>query len=208
MKFVVLGATGATGLEIVRQAIDRGHQVTALVRAPERLKEFSERITIIRGDLLNSSELQRVIAGHDAVLSGFGPRLPLSKSDHDLLRRFAVALTGAMNATGVRRVVVESTAFLFKDSILPPVYLLGRLFFPQIVRDAGEMESIFAKSGLDWTMVRPPRLTDKPPNGPYRVREGHLPSFGFSASRADVAHFIIWSAEKGVSLRKVVGLSN
>jgi putative NADH-flavin reductase len=208
MKLLVLGATGGTGLEIVRQAIERGHSVTAFVRAPDPLKRFGDRITVIRGNLLNSSELQRVLEGHDAVLSGFGPRLPVSKADATLLQRFAVELTSGMFQASVRRVVVESTAFLFKDSIIPPTNLFGRLFFPDIVRDAGEMENIFRKSGLDWTMVRPPRLTDKPRTGKYRVLEGHLPRFGFAISRADVADFMIKAGENGASVGKIVGVSN
>src|SRR5260370_31247235 len=101
MKLVVLGANGATGLEIVRQAIERGHSVTALVRSPERLKPFRDRVTVTQGDLLNSAGLERVVKGHDAVLSGFGPRLPLSKEDADLLQRFAVALARAMHHSAV-----------------------------------------------------------------------------------------------------------
>src|SRR5437867_5609937 len=85
MKVVVLGATGGTGLEIVRQAIEHGHSVTAFVRSPERLEPFRDRITVKQGDLLNSAELERVIKGHDAVLSGFGPRAPVSKDDANLL---------------------------------------------------------------------------------------------------------------------------
>jgi putative NADH-flavin reductase len=208
MKLLVLGATGGTGLEIVSQAIERGHSVTAFVRAPDPLKRFGDQITVIRGNLLNSSELQRVLEGHDAVLSGFGPRLPVSKADATLLQRFAVELTSGMFQASVRRVVVESTAFLFKDSIIPPTNLFGRLFFPDIVRDAGEMENVFRKSGLDWTMVRPPRLTDKPRTGKYRVLEGHLPGFGFAISRADVADFMIKAGENGASVGKIVGVSN
>ena len=208
MKLLVLGATGGTGLEIISQAIERGHSLTAFVRAPDPLKRFGDRIAVVRGNLLNSSELQRVLKGHDAVLSSFGPRLPISKADATLLERFAVALTGGMHQAGVRRVVVESTAFLFKDSIIPPTNLFGRLFFPNVVRDAGEMENVFRKSGLDWTMVRPPRLTDKPRTGKYRVLEGHLPRFGFAISRAAVADFMIKAGENGVSIGKVVGVSN
>jgi putative NADH-flavin reductase len=78
MKLLVLGATGGTGLEIISQAIERGHSLTAFVRAPDPLKRFGERIAVIRGNILNSSELQRVLEGHDAVLSSFGPRLPIS----------------------------------------------------------------------------------------------------------------------------------
>src|SRR2546426_11272328 len=208
MKLVVLGATGSTGLEIVRQAIEHGHSVTAFVRSPERLKPFQDRITVEQGDLLDPAELEQVIKGHDAVLSGFGPRLPISKADANLLRQFAVALTSAMPHAGVRRVVVESVAFLFRDSIVPPAYLFGRLFFPGIVADASAMERVLGESQLDWTIVRPPQLTDKPYTGTYRVREGHLPSFGFTISRADVADFMVQAVENHASSRKIVGVCN
>ena len=208
MKLVVLGATGGTGLEIVRQAIEHGHSVTAFVRSPERLEPFRDRIAVKQGDLLNSAELERVIKGHDAVLSGFGPRAPVSKDDANLLRQFAAALASAMLHAGVRRVVVESVAFLFRDAIVPPAYLLGRLLFPGIVADASAMERAFGKSELDWTIVRPPGLTDKPYTGKYRVREGHLPRFGFTISRADVANFMLKAVENHVSIRKVVGVCN
>jgi putative NADH-flavin reductase len=208
MKLLVLGATGGTGLEIVLQAIEHGHEVTAFVRNPEPLKMFGKRVAVIRGDVLKSAELAHVIEGHDAVLSAFGPRYPVAKSDADLLQRFAVALTGGMRQAGVARLAVESVAFLFKDAILPPAYLLGRLFFPVIVADASAMEQIIGNSGLDWTIVRPPRLTNQPRTGIYRVREGHLPSLGFTISRADVADFMIGAIEKRMSIGRVVGVCN
>jgi putative NADH-flavin reductase len=208
LKLVVLGATGGTGLELVRHAIEHGHCVTALVRSPDRLSLFRDRITVRQGDLLNSLELEQVMKGQDAVVSGFGPRLPVSKSDANLLQKFARAVTTAMTHAGVRRVVVESVAFLFKDSIIPPAYLLGRLLFPGIVADASAMERVFGESELGWTMVRPPELTDKPYTGRYRVREGHLPGFGFRISRADVADFMIKAVENRALIRKVVGISN
>jgi putative NADH-flavin reductase len=208
MKFVVLGATGGTGLEIVRQAIEQGHSVTAFVRSPEPLKPFGNRITVKQGDLLNSAELAKAISGHDAILSGFGPRVPIAKADANLLRNFASALTAAMHQANVRRAVIVSTAFLFKDSLVPPAYLFGRLFFPGVVVDAAAMEQIFIESGLDWTIVRPPQLTDKPFTGKYRVRTGHLPRLGFNISRADVAHSFLKTVEDPASIRKIVGVSN
>jgi putative NADH-flavin reductase len=208
MKLVVLGATGGVGLEIVRQAIERGHSVTAFVRSPERLKPFQDRIGVRQGDLLNSSDLERAIEGHDAVLSGFGPRVPIAKGDANLLRDFAVALTTAMKQACVRRVVVVSTAFLFRDSIVPPTYLVGRLFFRGVVIDATAMERVIGESNLDWTIVRPPQLTDKPYTGRYRVREGHLPRFGFNVSRADVADCFLKTVEDAATIRKIVGASN
>ena len=208
MKLVVLGATGGTGLEIVRRAVDQGHSVTAFVRSAERLTPFRDRITVRQGDLLNSNELGQAIRDHEAVLSGFGPRLPISKTDEDLLHRFALTLTTAMHHAGIKRVVVESTAFLFKDSVVPPTYLFGRLFFSGVVVDASAMEQVLRKSELDWTIVRPPKLTDKPYTGRYRVREGHLPHFGFSISRADVADCLIKAAENPATIGKVLGASN
>ncbi|HEX5482921.1 MAG TPA: SDR family oxidoreductase [Terriglobia bacterium] len=207
MKLLILGATGRTGLNIVNQAIARDHHVTALVRSPERLKPFRDRMTIKQGDLLNRVDLERVVKGQDAVLSGFGAKFPVSKADANLLQRFAVALTSAMLHAGVGRVVVESVAFLFRDSIVPPVYLLGRLFFSRVVSDASAMERIFQESELDWTLVRPPELTNRPYTGRYRVREDHLPRFGFMIPRADVADFMIKSVENHFASRKIFGVS-
>ena len=206
MKLLVLGATGGTGLEIVRKAIEHDHSVTAFVRSPERLKSFRDRISVKEGNLLDAAELEPVIKGHDAVLSAFGPRVPIAKGDANLLRQFAVALTSSMPRAGVRRVVVESVAFLFKDAIIPPAYLLGRLFFPGVVADASGMEKVLEKSGLDWTIARPPKLTPKPYTGRYRVREGHLPPFGFSISYADVADFMIKAVQNRSLIGKVVGV--
>jgi putative NADH-flavin reductase len=193
---------------MVRQAVEQNHSVTAFVRSPDRLKNLRDRITVKQGDLLNIDELEKAISGHDAILSGFGPRVPIAKTDANLLRNFAAALTAAMKHTGVRRVVVVSTAFLFKDSIVPPTYLFGRLFFPGVVVDAAGMEQIFAESGLDWTIVRPPQLTDKPLTGMYRVRIGHLPRFGFNISRADVAHCFLRTVEDRSTTGKILGVSS
>lgn len=207
MRLVVLGATGGTGLQIVRQALDRGHSVTAFVRSPERLRRFADRVNIVQGDLLNSSELARVIAGHDAVVSGFGPRVPIAKGDARLMQQFAEVLTNAMRNANTRRAVIVSVAFLFKDSIIPPAYLLGRLLFPGVVADAAAMENVFENSGLDWTIVRPPELTAKPYTGEYRVLEGHLPRFGFKISRADVSDFMLKAVEDPGAIGKIFGVS-
>jgi putative NADH-flavin reductase len=208
MRLLVLGATGGVGLELVRQAIQQGHTVTALVRDSQRLQPFAGRIQVVPGDLLNPSELATALQGHEAVVSGFGPRLPLSKSDHDLLQRFAATLTDAMSRAHVNRAVIISTAFLFKNAVLPPVYLLGRLLFPSVVADASAMEDMVMRSALDWTLVRPPQLTDLPPTGKYRVREGHLPVFGFKLSRADAAGCMLRAIGDHNSIRKVIGVAN
>jgi len=208
MKVVVLGATGGVGLETVRQAIAGGHQVKAFVRSPARLEPFAGRIEIELGDLLNTSALEKAIRGCDAILSAFGPRLPIAKSDANLLRDFAAALTRAMQQAGLRRIVIVSTAFLFKDAIFPPAHLFGRLLFPGVVKDATAMERIISESDLDWTIVRPPQLTDHPHTGRYRIRIGHLPAFGFKISRADVAGFCLRTIEDNSSIRQIIGISN
>jgi putative NADH-flavin reductase len=207
MRIVVLGATGGTGIEIVRHGVERGHSITALVRAPERLAPFQNRITVRKGDLLDRSALELAVKGHDALISGFGPRVPIAPGDRDLLQRFAIVLTGAMQGAGVKRLVIISTAFLFKDALLPPAYLFGRLFFGGVVRDATAMEEVLQQSVLDWTLVRPPQLTDKPHTGKYRVREGHLPRFGFAVPRSDVAEYMVKAAENHSTIRKVIGVS-
>lgn len=202
MKLLVLGATGGTGMEVIRQAVERGHDVTALVRAPERLQPFRGRIAIVQGNLLEQRELEPVVLGQDAVLSAFGPR---DRKGRDR-GPFASALTRAMAMTRVQRVVVLSSAFLFTDSLAPRI--VGRLFFADVVEDSRQMEAIVSKSGLEWTIVRPPRLTDQPARGHYRMQEGHLPTLGFAIARADLAEFMIRAAENHLALGAVVGISN
>ena len=204
MKLLVLGATGGTGLEVIRLAKERGHAVTALVRNPEKLAGFHNRIGVVKGDLLSQSELEASVQGQDAVLSAFGPLADKVR----LWKQYASALTEAMSSSRIRRVMVLSVAFLFKDSIIPPAYFAGRLFFRDTVIGAAEMEEIFMKSGLEWTIARPPRLTDGAYTGKYRVREGHLPRFGFTVSRADVADYMIKAVEGRADIGKIVGVCN
>lgn len=207
MKLLVLGATGGVGVETVRQAIEHGHSVTAFVRSAEKLKPFARTIVTIEGNPLDSGELVAAMSGQDIVLSAFGPRLPIAKSDAHLLRDFGMAVTRAMAQAGIRRGIIVSTAFLFRDAVFPPAHLVGRIFFPAVTKDAGEMEDVLRQSGLDLTLVRPPQLKDKPWTGKYRVREGHLPLFGFSISRANVADFMLRTAENGIYPGSVVGIS-
>jgi putative NADH-flavin reductase len=193
-------------MELVRQALEHNHAVTAFVRSADKLRTYARRINVVQGNPLNSSELANVMAGQDAVLSGFGPRVPIAKTDAHLLRDFGASLTSAMKLSGVRRGIVVSTAFLFRDALFPPAYLVGRLFFPTVVADAEEMEATLRRSGLDITIVRPPQLTDHPHTGRFRVREEHLPGFGFKIPRADVADFMLRTAESGAHARGVVGV--
>jgi putative NADH-flavin reductase len=208
MRILVLGATGGTGMQIVRQTVARGHNVTAFVRSPGKLGSFSGLITVKQGNLLDSSALRAVAVGHDAVLSAFGPRVPIAPSETHLLRDFATVLSQALREAGVKRVILDSAAFLFKDALIPPAYLLGKLLFPTVVADATDMETIIRESDLEWTLLRPPKLTDGEHTGKYRVGEGHLPRFGFSISRANVADCFVRMLEDSSASRKIFGLSS
>lgn len=93
MKVLVLGATGGTGLQLVKRALSSGHHVTALVRNADALQEYAGQMTITTGDPLDRAQLRNVLREQDAVLSGLGPRVPVAKSDAHLLRTFATSLS-------------------------------------------------------------------------------------------------------------------
>jgi putative NADH-flavin reductase len=206
MKLVVLGATGGTGIELVKRAIERGHSVTAFVRSGQRLAQFAPNVDIVEGSLSRTADLIRVISGQDAVLSAFGPRDPRGKER--LVGPFARSLTAAMAESGVSRLIILSVAFLFRDSVLPPTYPFGQLFFKNHVADCAEMEAVVQDSRLNWTIVRPPQLTNKAHSGKWRVRVGHLPFMGFTASRADVADFMVQAMEQQSYSRQIVGFAD
>jgi putative NADH-flavin reductase len=208
MKVLILGATGGTGLQLVRRALYSGHEVTAFVRNDSALQYYKDQIKIDTGDPLNPVQLTNALRGQDAVLSGLGPRVPIAKSDEHLLSTFATSLAAAMERSRVRRLVIISSAFLFKDAIFPPAYLLGRLMFPSVVKDTTDLENIVRKSDTDWTIVRPPQLTDQCHTGRYRERVGHLPFMGLKISRADVADYFVKALSLESVVHKIVGISN
>jgi putative NADH-flavin reductase len=206
MRLAVFGATGGTGMEIVKQAVERGHSVTAFVRSASRLNGLTSKVDVVEGDVFDAGRLNNGLAQHSAVLSALGPRNP--RNGEPIVGPFARSLISAMRENGVPRLLILSVAFLFRDSVLPPAYPFGQLFFKHHVDDCAEMERIVEGSGLDWTIVRPPQLTDKPRTGKYRVLSGHLPFMGFTATRADVADFMLTAAEQDSYPKQVVGLAN
>jgi putative NADH-flavin reductase len=225
MRLFIVGATGGIGVQLLEQALARGHRVTALVRSPEKVGCTHERLTVAVGDPLDAQQLRRVLPGHDVVLSAIGPsprpRPSFSVSrvlggnlsngnghrghaENSVHRDLARSLVPAMDSAAVRRLVAVSSAFLFSDALLPAVF--GRLFFYDTVKDVSDMERMIVTSRLDWTIVRPPELTDGSRTEHYRVKDSHLPGFGFRVSRADVAHFMLEEVEARRHLRKVVGV--
>jgi putative NADH-flavin reductase len=202
MRVLVLGATGGIGKFLLEFATARGHEVTAFVRSPQKLALKSERLRVVPGDLLHAEQLAQVLLGQDVVLSAFGPAT---------LRRvttrgeFGTALATAMERSGVRRAVVVSSGLLFEEQNAIGKLLRGTLF-RNLLPDMTAMEATLEKDGLEWTIVRPPRLTNGPLTKSYSVAEGRLPK-GMTVSRACVADFMIKEAERPAHVRQIVGLS-
>lgn len=204
MKLLVLGATGGIGREILRQGLERGHAITAFVRLPDRLGDLRDRVTTVQGDLMDANAMANVFGGHDGILSAFGPT---TLRPSTMRREFGRALVSGMRKSGVRRCELVSAAFLFGD-----IGLFGNLLKATIFRgmspDMAGMEAAIHATELDWTIVRPPRLTNGPITKNYRVADDNLPPGGFFISRADVAHFMLGEVEAPAHLRRIVGLSD
>ena len=202
MRVLVLGATGGIGKFLLEFATARGHEVTAFVRSPQKIALKSERLRAVSGDLLHAEQLAQALLGQDVVLSAFGPAT---------LRRvttrgeFGTALATAMGRSGVRRAVVVSSGLLFEEQNTIGKLLRGTLF-RNLLPDMTAMEATLEKDGLEWTIVRPPRLTNGPLTKSYSVADGRLPK-GMTVSRACVADFMIKEAEQPAHVRQIVGLS-
>jgi len=204
LKLFILGATGSIGQHLVRIALERKHEVTAYVRSSRKIGDRHQRLKVVEGDVFDVGELARSLAGNDVVLSSFGP---LTMRATTLRRDFGRTLTAALRETEVRRVQVVSAAFLFRD-----LGLLGGLLkatvFRKMIPDMAGMEAELCQSDLEWTMVRPPRLTNEAATHSFRIAEGKLPAGGTLISRADVAGFMIGEAENPKYSRQIVGLAN
>jgi putative NADH-flavin reductase len=200
MKLFVIGATGRTGRKVVQQALARGHEVTAFVRSPEAITSKNERLAVVKGDAMDEDELTRAMQNHDAVLSTLGPRKPFKPSS--LLRDSALATTRAMQRSGVKRLVILSAAAHFPGIPNRIVSFILR----NHIRDSLAMEEVVQSAGLDWTIARPPRLTEEENSG-YRSREGAAPPRSFTLSRQAVAAFMLDAIEQKKHFRKIVGIA-
>jgi len=221
MKLTILAATGGIGRQLLEQALAAGHDVTAVVRNPKKLPRAVRTVT---ADLAaaDPAALESAVAGADAVLSGLGPR---SASETGVATRGTRAIVQAMQATGVRRIVVVSAApigtvpspgrpkpprhdpgdgFLMRNLLSP----LTKAAFRKPYADLALMEDVLRDSGLDWTVVRPPRLTDKPLSGTYRTAHGRNLRRGLFVSRADVAHLMLRVLEQPETIKQAIGIAN
>ena len=220
MKLTIFAATGGIGSQLVDQAITAGHDVTAVARNPTKLPGG---IRIVAADLATATRatLESAVRGADAVLSGLGPRA-LTKTG--IAAAGTRAIVEAMKAADARRIVVVSAAPIgtvpSPNRPHPPKHDPGDGFFMRhlgapfartVMReryaDLALMEDILSYSGLDWTIVRPPRLTNGPLTRCYRTAFGQNLRRGVVISRADVAHFMLRALEQPETLGKVVGIA-
>lgn len=221
MKLAIVAATGGIGRHAVDQAVAAGHDVTALVRNPRKLSR--QEVRAVAADLATASpaELEPALDGVDAVLSGLGPR---SSADTGVTTAGTRAILAAMTATGVRRIIVVSAAPI--GTVASPGrpnpprhdpgdgFLVRHLFSPIIksvlrrhYADLAMMEEVLRDSDADWTVVRPPRLTDKPRTGTYRTAYGRNLPGGMTIARADVADYMLRALTEPASIRQTVGVA-
>ncbi|MFE2459669.1 NAD(P)-dependent oxidoreductase [Streptomyces sp. NPDC059402] len=209
MKLTVFGATGGIGQEIVRQALGAGHRVTAVVRDPARLSVTGEGLEVFRAQLGDPAAVRPAVAGRDAVLSGLGAR---SRKDAGVATRLTRTVLDAMRAEDVRRLLVVSAAPVGPapredGPVDRTVRGIVSALLKDVYVDLRAMEDEVARSGLDWTVVRPPRLRDKPLTGRYRTVVGGFPPKGRFAGRADVAHAMLAMTEDAGTVKRGVGVA-
>lgn len=209
MRLLIVGATGGTGRELVRQALERGHDVTAFARNPSRVDMTHERLVIVRGDVLDISSVEAAVRGQDAVLCALGhkrwlyPTRILSEGTRNLIR--------AMEKESVPRLVCE-TSLGIGDSFgrmgLYYTLFVGVFILPFYFYDKFRQERLIRESALDWVIVRPGTLTNGKKRGVYR----HGPKVGnwlwtVRISRADVADFMLNQVTSDAYLRQSPGVS-
>jgi uncharacterized protein YbjT (DUF2867 family) len=208
-RLLVIGATGGTGRQLVAQALERGHLVTALVRNPSRLSLEHPRLTIVRGDVLDRASVDRAVQGQDAVLSALGhrqyfrPTRILSEGTHNVLR--------AMETHGVNRFVCETSLGIGDSAGRMGLYytlFVVPIILPFYFWDKARQERIVAASRSDWVIVRPGALTDGDKRGSCRSGP-NVGSYLWTVriSRADVADFMLDQLSDDTYLETAVGIS-
>lgn len=207
-KVLVIGATGGTGQELVRQALDRGYEVTAFVRDPAKLRIAHPQLRVVRGDVTDPSSVEDAVEGHDAVVSALGHRrlfVPSTVQTEGMRN-----ILSAMERHGVRRLVAV-TALGLGDSVGKLGLLSVLVVYPLILAvyfwDKGRQEQLIKESELDWIVVRPGVLTDGAKRGSYRHGHGVGSYLGMSRiGRADLADFMLNQLTDDTYLRSAPGV--
>ncbi len=192
MRVVVIGATGAIGSAVVGQAVAAGHEVVAFARDPSKLATLSPSVLPVAGDALDASALARAMVGADAVVNALGPT---GRGREEVGRAETVTriLVTAMATAGVRRLVSLGGAAVTIQGERKPLggriaSAMVRLVVPHVVAAKQREYELLAASDLDWTMVRPPRVTDGAATGKIQTGD-HLA--GRTVRRGDLAQFMV-----------------
>jgi putative NADH-flavin reductase len=191
MRLTVFGATGGIGTEVVKQALARAHQVTAVVRDPARLAvPPAASLTVIAADVMDSAAIKPALDGADAVASALGPR---RNGPPNILTNSMRAILSAMDAAGVRRLIAVSASGFFTEEGEGPLTRhvakpLLRAILSSRVPDARRFEQLITRSATDWTIIRPAQLTNTP-RRPYKTAIDRY--VGPRIARADVADAIL-----------------
>lgn len=192
MKIVVFGASRGVGLQVVEQALQAGHKVTAFVRSPEKFTLQHANLTVIQGDVVDAAAVDGAVAGQEAVISTLGPSRPAINGVMEVAARNIV---NAMKKNQVQRIISTTGAGIRQVEDQPKfidrfIAFLLNLLAKSVVLDSIANVKIIQVSKLDWTIVRFPRLMDGPHTGVYRV--GYVGKNSSSQlSRADGADFIL-----------------
>lgn len=208
MKLTIFGASGRTGIHLLEQALEAGHDVRAAVRNPAKIKLNHARLQVVQTDLYTASSLEAAMAGAGAVLSALGP---LQGGPKDVMTVAARNIVAGMNANGVRRLVTLTGAGVDQPGDQPKlinkcISFMLRTLQKDILIDSVEHVRIVRESDLDWTIVRVPVLGDGPRTGKYRVGMVGI-NDGVRISRADVAEFMLKQLEPGAEFRIVPVIS-
>ena len=204
----IFGASGRTGHQLVVQALARGHHVSAFVRNPTNLDVVHERLRVVQGHVEDAARVSQAIAGQEAVLCALGANKPA----FDAMTVGARHIIAAMSEHGVRRLITLTGAGVRAAQDRPGVaetfiVLLLRTLQPRVLADAvGHVEQIRG-SGLDWTIVRVPRLLNGPATGKIRVGWAGI-NTGATITRADAATFMLDQLDDPTHLRQAPMISN
>lgn len=211
MRITVFGATGGIGGQVVRQALDAGQKVTAVVRTSSAFELEHPSLEVVRVPGLDAADpLREAIDGSTAVISGVGAR---GRKVGPVASRSTKSILAAMDAAGVRRFVAVSAAPL---GPVPPdeSFLNRRIVHPMINAFAADvyadlrlMEADIMSSGAEWTIVRPPKLNSKALTGKYRTEVGGTVTRGYLVSRADVAHLMLKVLDEPSTICRPVGVA-
>ena len=196
-KIALFGATGQTGQPFLQKALEAGYSVKALVRSPEKLASQSDRLEVIQGDVLSPADVEKTIAGTDLVVSLIGH---VDGSPEWLQTDATRHMVAAMKKHGVERIISLSGGGVpFPEKDQPKFadkafrFIMG-IFFSKVLNAAVKHVEVLKDSGLDWVVVRGPRLTNDPATGKYRVGWVGVNS-GLKLTRADLADFLVKQLE-------------